>query len=412
MMVGHKGTTELAAASFTNSIFIVGMLLGMGICMGLTPLVGRFFTQCNDDQIGAYLKNGLALYAVVSVAIMTIMTGVAFLLGYMGQPREVTELAFPYFLVLVASVFPLLLFYSFKQFLEGMGNTKIAMMITLTSNLVNIVFNYLLIFGKFGFPELGLLGAGVSTLFSRVIMPFMMIALIWRHPEFAGLMKIARKARLQWAKIKELFLMGFPIGSQIVIEVLTFSAGAVMMGWIGKEQLAAHQIAIGMASFTYMISLGIGASTTIHVSHEHGAHNYSLIRRLISAALHLVVVFMSTMGVLFVLFRFSLPYLFTTDTAVIEVAGGLLIIAALFQVFDGVQVALLSALRGLSDVRWPMVLAFLSYSVIGLPVSYVCAFVFGLGATGIWIGFLFGLIAAAILFSIRLKRLLFSLESR
>lgn len=410
MMVGHKGTTELAAASFSNSIFMVGMLMGMGICMGLTPVVGRYFGQKNESQLGSYLKNGLFIHTVVSIGIVGLMCGVAFLLGYMGQPEEVSTLAFPYFLVLVASIIPLLLFYSFKQFLEGLGNTKIAMVITLVSNLVNVIFNYLLIFGKFGFPELGLQGAGISTLLSRWLMPFMMVIYILRHGEFAHLLQIARRASLQWTKIKELLSIGFPIGTQIVIEVLTFSVGAVMMGWIGTEQLAAHQIALGMASFTYMISLGVGAATTIHVSHEYGIHNYPLIRRMIRASLHLVVLFMSTMGLLFIVLRYQLPWLFTSDSGVIHIAAGLLIIAALFQVFDGVQVTLLSALRGLSDVRMPMFIAFLSYSVIGLPISYLCAFIFNFGAFGIWLGFLVGLVAAAFLFGYRLKRLLVVLE--
>lgn len=409
MMVGHKGTTELAAASFSNSIFMVGMLMGMGICMGLTPVVGKYFGQKNESQLGAYLKNGLFIHSIVAVVLVGLMCGVAFLLGYMGQPEEVSALAFPYFLVLVASIIPLLLFYSFKQFLEGLGNTKIAMVITLVSNLVNVVFNYLLIFGKFGFPEMGLLGAGISTLISRWLMPFMLLIYMVRHGEFVHLLQIARRASLQWSKIKELLSIGFPIGTQIVIEVLTFSVGAVMMGWIGTAQLAAHQIALGMASFTYMISLGVGAATTIHVSHEHGVRNYALIRRMIVASLHLVVLFMSVMGLLFVLLRFQLPRLFTSDSEVILIAGGLLIIAALFQVFDGLQVTLLSALRGLSDVRMPMFIAFLSYSVIGLPISYLCAFIFNFGATGIWLGFLFGLIAAAFLFRYRLKRILLAL---
>lgn len=410
MMVGHKGTTELAAASFSNSIFMIGMLLGMGICMGLTPVVGKYFGQKNGQQLGEYLRNGLFIHTIVSVGIVAVMCGVAFLLGYMGQPEEVSALAFPYFLVLVASIIPLLLFYSFKQFLEGLGNTRIAMVITLVSNLVNVVFNYLLIFGKFGFPELGLLGAGISTLISRWLMPFMLVIYIVRHGEFVHLLQVARQASLQWAKIKELLSIGFPIGAQIVIEVATFSVGAVMMGWIGTAQLAAHQIALGMASFTYMISLGVGAATTIYVSHEHGIGNYALIRRLVVASLHLVVLFMSVMGLLFVVLRYQLPWLFTSDPEVIGIAAGLLIIAALFQVFDGIQVTLLSALRGLSDVRMPMFVAFLSYSVIGLPVSYLCAFVFNFGAIGIWLGFLFGLIAAAFLFRRRLKRLLVVLE--
>ncbi|RKD90690.1 MATE family efflux transporter [Mangrovibacterium diazotrophicum] len=406
MMVGHSGTTELAAASFSNSIFIIGMLLGMGMTMGMTPLVGKYFSRKDETEVGSYLKNGLFLHAITAILIVAVMTGVAFLLGRMGQPEEVSEMAFSYFLVLVASIIPLLIFYSCKQFLEGMGNTKVAMVITLSSNLVNIVLNYLLIFGKYGFPEMGLLGAGVATFISRLIMPFILFAFMWHHTSFHRLSRIAWSTKLEKSKIRELFNIGFPIGTQIVVEVLTFSVGAVMMGWIGKEQLAAHQVAIGMASFTYMISLGVGAATTIHVSHEYGVNNFKLIRRFVFTALHLIVLFMSTMGILFVIFRHQLPHLFTNDAAVIRIAAGLLIIAALFQIFDGIQVALLSCLRGLSDVKMPMFLAFLSYSVVGLPISYLCAFVLGFGAMGVWMGFLVGLASAAALFAYRLRRLL------
>jgi len=374
--------------------------------MGITPLVGKSFSRKIEAEVGSYLKNGLLVHSVTAVSIIMIMVGVAFMLNKMGQPAEVSKLAFGYFLVLVGSIMPLLLFYSFKQFLEGMGNTKVAMVITLISNAVNVILNYLLIFGKFGFPELGLLGAGVATFISRLIMPFLVFVFMWHHTSFRRISRVARMAKLDLTKIRELFNIGFPIGAQIVVEVLTFSLGAIMMGWIGQVQLAAHQVAIGMASFTYMISLGIGASTTIHVSHEFGVKNFKLIRRFVSAALHLTVLFMSTMGVVFVLFRNELPRLFTEDLAVIKVAAGLLIIAALFQIFDGVQVALLSALRGLSDVRMPMFFAFLSYSVIGLPISYFCAFILGFGAIGVWIGFLFGLASAATLFTYRLRRML------
>ncbi|WP_423127118.1 MATE family efflux transporter [Gaoshiqia sp. Z1-71] len=405
MMVGHAGTTELAAASFSNSIFHVGMLFGIGITMGITPLVGKVFSQHKEREAGEYLKNGFFLHILAAFVILVVMTGVSFFLDRMGQPAEVSEKAFSYFLLLVTSLVPLLLFYSFKQFLEGIGNTKLAMVITLTANLVNVVLNYLLIFGKFGFPEMGLNGAGVATLISRAVMPLLLIPVVLKNKRYKHLFSLAYQAKLQLKRIGELLAVGLPIGLQIIVEVLTFSLGAVMMGWLGKEPLAAHQIALGMASFTYMISLGVGAGTTIHVSHEYGAQNYPLLRQTIFASLHLILLFMSLMGIVFILLRFQLPYLFTEDPAVIRVAASLLIIAALFQVFDGTQVALLSALRGLSDVKVPMLMAFVSYSLVGIPVSYVCAFTLNMGSLGIWIGFLFGLAVAAVLFSLRLKKL-------
>ncbi len=404
MMVGHAGTTELAAASFANSIFIIGMVFGMGITMGSTPLVGRSFSKKQGMLVASYLKNGFILHVLIAATLVVVMGGVSLFLGKMGQPEEVVKMALPYFLVLVTSMFPLLLFFSGKQFLEGIGNTKRAMQITLIANAVNIGLNYLLIYGKFGFPELGLMGAGWATLISRILMPLMLFRTFNRVPQLKTYLHNAIHSKLERNKLKDLFNIGLPIGTQIVIEVLTFAVGAVMMGWIGKEELAAHQIALGMASATYMVGLGIGTATTIRVSHEHGVHNYAAIRKMVWAALHLVVLFMSSMGILFILFREALPWMFTQDIAVINIAASLLIVAALFQVFDGSQVCLLSVLRGMSDVKAPMFLAFLSYSVIGLPVSYLCAFAFNFGAVGIWMGFLFGLASAAVFFAIRIRK--------
>ncbi len=404
MMVGHVGTVELAAAAFSINIFHIGMLLGIGITMGLTPLVGHVYSQKKEQQVGEYLKNGLFVHGVATLVIGVIMAFISLFLNRMGQPEEVVKQAVPYYLLLVTSLFPMLLFYSFKQFLEGVGNTKIAMYITLTSNLVNIILNYLLIYGKFGFPEWGLNGAGIATLISRIIMPVMLIPFVLKNKQYKREFRIAYHARIQLKLLKEVFAVGFPIGLQIIVEVSTFSFGAIMMGWISKEALAAHQVAIGLASFTYMISLGLGAGTTILVSHSRGFDDLLKMRRSIYASFHLVVLFMSVMGVLFVLLRHQLPFLFTEDPEVILIAANLLIVAALFQIFDGIQVILLASLRGLSDVKHPMFMAFISYMVLGLPISYLFGIVLGFGAIGVWIGFLSGLAFAALLFSFRLKK--------
>ena len=404
MMVGHVGTTELAAASFSINIFHLGMLMGIGITMGLTPLVGQVFSQKKEEEVGAYLKNGLFVHGLSTLAIGFVMGIISLFLNRMGQPDAVVKLAVPYYLLLVASLFPMLFFYSFKQFLEGVGNTKIAMFITLASNLINIVLNYLLIFGKMGFPELGLNGAGIATLIARLLMPVMLIPVIIRNKQFRKEFRFAYHARIQSQKLKKIFAVGLPIGLQIIIEVSTFSLGAIMMGWISKEALAAHQVAIGLASVTYMISLGIGAGTTIFVSHEKGLNHIQQMRRTIYASLHLVVTFMATMGLLFILFRHELPLLFTTDPKVIVLSASLLIVAAMFQVFDGIQVILLSALRGVSDVKHPMFMALISYTLLGLPVSYLFGIVLEYGAVGVWIGFLVGLAVAAGLFALRLRK--------
>jgi MATE family multidrug resistance protein len=235
----------------------------------------------------------------------------------------------------------------------------------------------------------------------------MLIPFILKNKQFKREFRIAYHARIQWKLLKEVFAVGFPIGLQIIVEVSTFSFGAIMMGWISKEALAAHQVAIGLASFTYMISLGLGAGTTILVSHNRGLNDPLQMRRSIYASFHLVVLFMSVMGVLFVLLRQQLPFLFTEDPEVILIAAHLLIVAALFQIFDGIQVILLASLRGLSDVKQPMFMAFISYMGLGLPISYLFGIILGFGAIGVWIGFLSGLAFAALFFAFRLKKHLY-----
>jgi len=402
-MVGHVGTTELAAASFAINVFHVGMLFGLGITYGLTPLVGQAFSSRNKVNVGSWLKNGLMVHFVASLLLCAGMSSVVFFMDRMGQSKEVVEMAIPYFLIQVSSLLPLLFFFSIKQFFEGIGNTKMAMIITIVANLVNVGLNYLLIYGKLGFPALGLNGAGYATLISRIVMPIIFVFMIMKKPHFKAYLQAARKSGVEAAKIKRIISIGLPIGLQLVIEVLAFSLGAIMLGWISKEAIAGHQVAIGMASMTYLISFGLASATTIRVSHAFGEHSGNELKHTIFASLHIVIAFMSLMGILFVVFRDHLPLLFTSDPAVIEVAAGLLIVGAFFQIFDGMQVVLLGALRGMADVRIPMFMAFFSYIVVSLPISYLLAFVFHFGYSGIWIGFVFGLSTAAVLFGFRLK---------
>lgn len=403
MMVGHVGTTELAAASFAINVFHVGMLFGLGITLGLTPLVGQSFTSKHPSNTGNWLKNGVLVYFVSSVILCAVMSSVVLFMHRMGQSDDVVKMAIPYYLIQVSSLVPLMLFFSVKQFLEGIGNTKIAMIITIISNILNIGLNYILIFGKLGSPAFGLNGAGYATLISRLIMPVLFVMVIYNRKAFRVYLTEAMHSGLEKLKIKRIISIGLPIGLQMVIEVLSFSLGAIMLGWISKESLAGHQVAISMAAMTYMISFGLASGTTIRVSHAFGEHNPNELRHAVFASLHMVIAFMSLMGILFILLRTQLPLLFTSDPAVIQVAAGLLIVGAFFQIFDGTQVVLLGALRGMADVRIPMFIAFFSYIVVSLPVSYLLAFVFNFGYPGVWIGFVFGLSTAAVLFGFRLR---------
>ncbi len=404
IMVGHIGTTELAAASFANSVFMVGMYFGMGLTYGLTPLVGNAFGDKNLKQVAIWLKNGMLTHGIAALTLSLLMFGFYFLLPFMGQPEEVLVLARPYFLLLCLSYLPFMVFFSFKQFFEGIGNTKMAMQITLTANVVNVLVNYVLIFGKFGFPEMGLNGAGIGTLVSRIFMPLIFAVFIARNSRFRRYFILSGKQPFLKEKITAVLKLGIPIGLQIIVEVVTFGTGAVMMGWLGENPLAAHQVAIGLASVTYMISLGISQATTIRVSHQMGMKNYRSLQLAAFASTHLVLFFMMIMGIVFITARDLLPLLFTSDKQVIMVASQLLIVAAVFQVFDGLQVVMLSTLRGMADVKVPMIFAFVAYLLIGIPTSYMLTFVANFGPRGIWVGYLVGLGTAGILFYFRFKR--------
>ncbi len=400
-MVGKVGTTELAASAFAGNIFMIAMIFGMGITFGLTPLVGKAFGNGEEEYTQKLFANGVCLNLGSGIMLTLIMLGIIPFMHLMGQPEKVVELARPYYFILVFSMLPVVLFFTFKQFLEGIGNTVIAMSVTLFANVVNVVLNYILIYGKLGMPELGLNGAGIATLVARILMPLIIVICCSQHSKFKNYLKSLKLRYIERKTLQKLFSTGLPIAGQLVVEILLFSLGAVMIGWIGEVPLAAHQIAIGLSGFTFMISVGISSATTIRVSHQLGSGHVEEMRRAAFASLHIVLVFMSLAALAFILFRYPLVALFTEDLEVIEVAASLLLLAAVFQLFDGLQVVALGALRGIADVAKPMVYAFISYIVVSLPISYVCAFVLDIGAEGIWIGFVCGLATASILFVVR-----------
>ncbi|NQU84386.1 MAG: MATE family efflux transporter [Mariniphaga sp.] len=404
MMVGHVGTNELAAAAFANNVFMVGMFLGMGITYGLTPIIGQ--SSGNEIKTASWLKNGFFSHIVIGIVLLCFLISLYFIMPFLGQTENVLRLSKSYYLWLCASFLPFLFFYSFKQFFEGIGNTKIAMYITLSANIINVFVNYVLIFGKLGMPEMGLTGAGIGTFVSRLAMPLLFTLVIIKNTQLKHYFLLAKQQSLKIKKIKEVLRVGIPIGLQLVVELLTFSLGAIMMGWLGEVPLAAHQVAIGLVAFTYMISLGVASATTIRVSHQLGKGDYYSLKKATFASTHLVMFFMFSMAIIFILFNQYLPLIFTNDPEVIAIASGLIIIASFFQIFDGLQVVMLGALRGLSDVKIPMAFAFIAYLFVGIPTSYILTFEFNVGPRGIWLGFLFGLSFAGVLFFTRFKKLI------
>lgn len=403
IMVGHVGTTELAAASFAGSVFIIGFVFGMGFTFGITPLVGQAFGEKNTKQVGELLRDSFVLNTLITMGLSFLLLGISYFMPYMGQPKNVVNLAIPYYRILVMSMLPLLMYFTIKQFLEGLGKTKIATIITLIANILNIILNYLLIYGHFGCPELGLNGAGWATFISRAIMPVLIILWFVKSEHYV---KYKSYQKLQLIRIKrlfELFKFNLPIGLQIIVEVVAFAFGGLMMGWFGEAALAAHQIALGLASFTFMIASGIGSATTIRISFQLGAKKYKELQLAGFSSIHLVMLFMSFTALIFFSLRNQLPYLFTNDEEVVRIASKLLLFAAFFQIVDGIQVVSISALRALSDVKFSLWISVLSYGILALGASYIFAFIFNFGPNGIWIGYVVGLGFAAILF---LKRFL------
>jgi len=403
-MVGHYGTADLAAASFANSIYIVVMILGIGVFMGITPLIGHARGARNDIQAAATLKSGFVLSAFLIPALTLVSWSIVWIMPALGQTDEVVSLAVPYYKTLVVALVPFLLFTLLKQIGEGLGNTFAAMAATIAANLLNVFLNYVLIFGKLGFPELGLLGAGYATLISRTVMPLVLYFGFMAIKSVRRYFSLMRTVRSTLHAIARIVKIGLPIAMQMVLEISAFSGSAIMMGWLGNVPLASHQIAIGLAGFTFMIANGVAMATTIRVSFQLGRRDFKSMERVGYSAVHLVLVFMGLCGIGLLFFRNHLPLIFTPDTEVIVQAASLLVVAALFQLFDGLQVVCLGILRGFADVKIPMFIAGISYVIIGLSISYICAFTLQLGPEGIWYGLMAGLISAGCLLAIRIRK--------
>jgi len=406
MMVGRVSTAALAASSFANGIFSNIMIFGMGFAFGLTPLIGKAIGQKDTDKVSNLLRHSILVNIILGVVLTVLLFICSQFMHLMGQPKDVYELATPYFLVISSSMLPLMLFFTFKQFTEGISITKPAMFFTLLSNALNIILNYILIYGKLGFPALGLIGAGWATLISRVLQAVGLFAYIWYAKKFSQYNKhknhqfIFRKET-----ISELFKLGTPIALQLTMEVAAFAMGTIMMGWVGKVELAAHQIALSLASLTFMTVSGIALATTVRVSNQMGEGNYKEMRLAGITSVQMVVVFMVLCGMAFFLLNEWLPIAFTEDKNVISVAASLLLIAAVFQVSDGIQVTMMGALRGLSDVNRPTYIALVAYWFIALPVAYIFTFKLDFNEVGIWLGLVCGLSMAAILLLFRFHKL-------
>ena len=418
IMVGHYATVDLAAVSFSNALFFTVMVFAMGALMGLTPLIGIQVgkisdTTDNSDEstrlaeskniISSLFQNGMLFTILLSIMTLILLGGCIPFLHCFGQDPAVVEVARPYFILIVISIVPFLFFTFFKQFLEGLGNTSVAMVITLVMNGINILLNWLFIYGNWGCPELGATGAGIGSLVARIGMPICFFVVMYFRREWKEYMTSMRWSKFKASVIKELTKIGFPIGVQTLMETIAFTAAFIFIGWISKEALAAHQIANQICDMTFMVILGIGSATTIRVSHQLGANNLHGVRMASNASIHLVL-FINTIGaILMIGFRNQIPMLFTEDPEVIAIASKLVVLAGVLQLADGLQVVAASMLRGITDVKIPMFIALFSYTIVCISIGLFLAFPMGMGAVGIWIGFVVGLSVAAICLHIRFR---------
>ncbi|MFD0962654.1 MATE family efflux transporter [Pseudofulvibacter geojedonensis] len=414
IMVGKIGTTELAAVSLGNSFLFIAMSLGIGFSTAITPLVAEADGEGNKDRVKAAFKHGLFLCTVLALGLFTSVLIAKPLMYHMKQPDAVVELAMPYLNIVAASLIPLIIFQAFKQFSDGLSQTKYAMWATLIANGINVLLNYLLIYGKLGFPKLGITGAAIGTLVSRIIMVLFIWWLLRSKEKFRMYVTNLNMLSIQKSVIKKIVNLGFPSSMQMLFEVAIFTAAIWLSGVLGQNAQAANQIALKLSSLTFMVGMGLSVAAMIRVGNQKGMKNFVELRRIAFSVFALTLfieiifagIFIAGYKVfpdLFVNYNNEADLLNTYD--VVKTAGVLILIAAFFQISDGVQVVVLGALRGLQDVMMPMLFTFIAYWVVGFPISYYLGLHTEYKSAGIWLGLLAGLTVSAILLFLRFNYL-------
>lgn len=401
IMVGTLGSAPLAASSLGNSVTMLIFIVGIGVSFAVTPLVAILVGAKKYSDCGIYFRQSLLVNLTFGFILMAVTLICSELLIYLDQPAEVLGQAKSYTRILGLGALPVMLFQSYKQFIEGLSVMKPAMVITILANIINAFTNWTLIFGNLGFPALGLDGAGWATFTSRSFMAISLMFYVMNKKYFKQYDVTFHFKNINIPVIKKILSLGLPSGIQYFFEIGAFSFAVIMIGWLGTAQLAAHQIAINLASISFMIVLGLSMAGGIRVGNAVGEKNVTRVRRAGFTSIFLALCVMSVSGIIFIIFRNYLPTLYIDDETVISIASSLLIIAALFQLSDGVQAVGIGILRGLTDVKIPTVITFIAYWVVGLPIGYFLAFELGWDVQGVWIGLLAGLTTSAILLTLR-----------
>lgn len=391
LMVGKVGSAQLAAASLVNGLFFLILVIGFGMTFAISPLIAISKGEKNLSQCGKVLNHGVFVNSFFAIILMVITFFVSYLIPFISQPADVTKLAISYMQILSLSIIPFIIFSCYRQFLEGLSIPNPPMMIAILANLLNALLNWIFIYGNLGFSRMGLDGAGIATTATRWIMMIALILFVINSKKLKIYNPFPNFRNLEQKLIHKIIRIGLPSGLQYFLEVAAFTFATIMVGWLGKIPLAANQIALNLASVTYMVILGISFAGAVRVGEEFGAKNIGAVRRAGFSSIGLAASIMFLSGMTFIIFRNQIPFLYLNDPNVVSVASSLLIVAALFQISDGLQASGVGVLRGLTDVKIPLYVSFASYWLIGIPTGYLLGFVFDFGAVGIWIGSFVGL---------------------
>jgi multidrug resistance protein, MATE family len=413
-MVGNLGSTELAAVSLGNSFIFIGMSLGIGFSTAITPLIAEADAEQDDKKIRTTFHHGLLLCTILGISIFILIVLAKPIMKLMNQPEAVVELAAPYIDWVAFSLIPVVIFQGYKQFADGLSQTKYSMYAIYLANVVHVFFNYVLIYGVWGFPKFGILGAALGTVISRIMMVVFMHYILKNNAAFKRYFKNFTFKEIKKSILNKIINLGFPSAMQMLFEVALFTAAIWLSGSLGKNSQAANQIALTLASSTFMVAMGFSVAAMIRVSHTKGLKDFNEMIIVARSIFLLTIIVEIFFGLVFVTSHNFLPHLFLNmsdpsqqldNEAIIIIASKLLLVAAVFQISDGIQVVVLGALRGLQDVKIPMYITFVAYWIVGFPISYYLGTHTNLGATGIWIGLLAGLTAAALFLYIRFARL-------
>lgn len=413
VMVGRYGGEDalpLAAVSFGSSVFFLFFIAAIGISFGLTPLIGELYAQKREERSIELFQSGVRLYLLIGLFIMLLQGLSTPLLYYLGQPSEVVDAAIPYYDYLMYSMPFTMLFFSSKQLLEGLGNTRAQMAATILCNSLNILLNWIFIYGKFGVREMGAEGAGLATFLSRAILPVLMFGYMYLRANYRVYFRGFRLLSWNRKDASTLLRIGIPISAQVFLESSAFVFVGIMMGWFGTVAISANQITTTLANAAFQIVMSIGVASTIRVSHSYGSRNLREISLSTRSCYHLSLLWNAIAALLFILLRYPIARLFTENAEVIELTARMMPFIALFQLSDGVQNVSVGVLRGLQDVKAIMPIAFVAYILLNLPIGYLLGFTLGMGPTGLILSFTVGLTTAAVLMIRRIRRRMLSLQ--